>query len=106
MAAPSASKLALEKQDFTNMVIFCTKSSEPITFRTILESDYLGSGARRQFLKPKYEIEAGIFEEREGDGEVLSSNDTLRLTEWQQKSAVGHWRVMRTVLPDEIWQSW
>jgi hypothetical protein len=91
------------------MVIFCTKlDSKPLTFRKPVEADYLGSNARRMFLVPEHEIEQGFFTEQEGEGNggVLSSNDTMRLTKWQRKSAVGHWGVMRTVLPSEVWETW
>jgi hypothetical protein len=36
----------------------------------------------------------------------LSSNDTERFRGWQEKSAMGHWAVMRTVLPEKIWEDW
>ncbi|KAI9737638.1 MAG: hypothetical protein M1818_005642 [Claussenomyces sp. TS43310] len=103
---PSAALLASQGQDFTNMVIFCVKRDAPIIFRRPNEADYLGSGARKAYLMPSNEIVADVFAEREGDGGVLRKNDTQRLSKWQQKSAVGHWNVMRTVLPDEIWQAW
>jgi hypothetical protein len=94
------------------MVIFCTKQAEkPLTFRKPIEADYLGSNARKMFLMPEHEIEEGFFEAQEGEGNpaeggVLSRNDTMRLTKWQKESAVGHWRVMRTVLPSEVWEKW
>ena len=44
--------------DFTNMVIFCTNSDSPLTFRTPNEKDMLGSGARKMYLLPKHE---GVF---------------------------------------------
>lgn len=88
------------------MVIFCTKQKKPITFRKPVEEDYLGSNARKMFLMPEYEIGDGMFEEREGDGGVLSRNDTMRLTRWQLENAVGHWKIMRTVLPSEVWEKW
>jgi hypothetical protein len=58
------------------------------------------------FLMPKHEIKGSVFETQEGDGEVLSRNSTKRLSKWQQTSAVGHWNVMRTVLPSEVWENW
>ena len=106
-APPDATTLATEGRDFTNMVIFCTKlDSKPLTFRKPIEADYLGSNARRMFLVPEHEVAEGFFGEQEGDGDVLSRNDTMRLTKWQRKSAVGHWSVMRTVLPSEVWEKW
>lgn len=105
--APSAEQLQKAGQDFTNMVIFCLKTSEKdIKFRQPTDADFLKSGARKAYLMPKHEIEGGVFSEQEGDGEVLSRNDTGRLEKWQRRSAVGHWKVMRTVLPSEIWESW
>lgn len=106
--SPNTTTLEAEKRDFTNMVIFCTlDSSRPLTFRAPVEADYLGSGARRTFLVPKHEIDAReVFAEREGDGPVLAKNSTRRLEQWQKESAVGHWRVMRTVLPDKVWETW
>lgn len=106
-APPDTSTLATERRDFTNMVIFCTKhDSKLVTFRKPVEADYLGSEARKMFLMPQYEIEDTVFQEQEGDGGVLSRNDTGRLGRWQRESAVGHWRVMRTVLPSEVWENW
>jgi hypothetical protein len=105
-ATPTAETLAEELRDFTNMVIFCTNAPTEITFRKPVRGDYLGSKARGHFLVPKHEIKGSLFEEQEGDGEVLHKGDTSRLEKWQRISAVGHWNVMRTVLPDFIWESW
>lgn len=82
-----------------------------MTFRKPVEADYLGSNARRMFLVPEHGIEEAYFREQEGEGDdteggVLSKNDTTRLKKWQEKSAVGHWGVMRTVLPSEVWENW
>ncbi|EXJ80446.1 hypothetical protein A1O1_08591 [Capronia coronata CBS 617.96] len=89
--------------DFTNMVIFCRKQAMPITFRKPTHADFLGSGARREFLLPRHEIPLGAFEK---SGDVLRSGKTKQLEKWQAQSALGHWRVMRTVLPDVIWENW
>ena len=58
------------------------------------------------FLLPKHEVDEQYAQLEEGDGGVLSRNDTERFREWQQLSALGHWAVMRTVLPGEIWEAW
>lgn len=88
------------------MVIFCTNSEDAVTFRNPIEADFLGSGARKMFLLPKHEVKDDIFSSLESDGGVLSKNDTERFRSWQQTSALGHWVVMRTVLPKEIWEDW
>jgi hypothetical protein len=95
--------------DFTNMVIFCTNSASPITFRTPIEKDFLGSGARQMFLLPKHEMVPSGFGSRESvdeDGGLLYSNNTERFRVWQQEGALGHWGVMRNVLPAKIWEDW
>lgn len=71
-----------------------------------MEGDFLNSGARKAFLVPQHEVDHSVFEEVEGDGGILSRNDTERFKGWQQRSALGHWAVMRTVLPDSIWEDW
>jgi hypothetical protein len=88
------------------MVIFCTKSNEKVTFREPTTKDFLGSGARKIFLLPKHEIGQEMHAALEGDGGVLLRNDTERFKGWQQTSALGHWAVMRTVLPNQIWENW
>lgn len=107
-AAPLAETIATDGRDFTNMVIFCTNagSSNAVTFRKPTEKDFLGSGARKMYLLPKHEVDDTVFETQEGDGGLLLRNGTERFREWQQKSALGHWAVMRTVLPKEIWEDW
>lgn len=55
---------------------------------------------------PEHEVLRDEFALQEGDGEVLSRNDTQRFEVWHHKSALGHWAVMRTVLPADIWENW
>ncbi|MCJ1418123.1 hypothetical protein MMC32_004468 [Xylographa parallela] len=90
-------------QDFTNMVLFCRKTAEPFSFRAVAEADCLGSQARRNHLQPKHEIAAEFF----GDGTgLLRRGKTEALQRWQRESAVGHWRIMRKVLPGVVWENW
>lgn len=105
-ATPTAIELAAAGQDFTNMVFFCRAHSEaPITFREPVERDFLRSGARKAYLVPKHEILREEFDLKDV-GDVLRANNTAMLEETQQKSAVGHWNVMRTVVPGKIWELW
>ncbi|KAG9229983.1 S-adenosyl-L-methionine-dependent methyltransferase [Amylocarpus encephaloides] len=105
---PPPSTIATDGRDFTNMVIFCTKSpGTTISFREPEEHEYLNSRARRMFLVPKHEVFLEDFaRRREGDMEVLRRNETGGFEGWQRESAGGHWVVMRTVLPEGIWESW
>ncbi len=94
--------------DFTNMVIFCkhpSSSNKPLTFRQPVLADYLESGARQQYLfpKPELEISKDVFEL---EGPVLKRGQTRQLERWHRSSAVGHWRIMRTVLPAVVWENW
>ncbi|KIW71620.1 hypothetical protein PV04_03762 [Phialophora macrospora] len=93
----------VKPDDFTNMVFFCRKQSIPVKFRTPGPADFLGSGARRAFLLPKHEIMPDEFDR---EGPVLKQGQTKDLEKWQARSAIGHWRVMRTVLPDAVWENW
>lgn len=90
--------------DFTNMVFFCRKpSTEPVKFRKPVEADFLGSGLRKAYMVPQHEIPAGQFE---AEGAVLSAKNAGLLEKYQTKSAIGHWKVMRTVLPEGVWENW
>ena len=42
--------------DFVNMVIFCTKASEPWNFREPVDADFLGSQLRRLYLLPSMRL--------------------------------------------------
>ena len=92
------------KPDFTNLLFICVKPrNTTITFREPVEADWLGSDARREYMMPKYEVFAEEFE-REGD--VLTRANLGVMKRWERESAVGHWRVMRTVVPARVWELW
>ncbi len=105
---PPSESPSEKTEDFTNMVIFCkhpSSSDKPLTFRQPLLTDFLESGARQQYLfpKPELEIKKEVFEL---EGPVLKRGQTRHLERWHRRSAVGHWRIMRTVLPDVVWENW
>lgn len=88
------------------MVLFCrSRSEEPITFRKPVERDFLRSGARKAYLVPQHEILRKEFD-LEDVWDVLRANDTASLEATQRRSAVGHWNVMRTVVPGKVWELW
>ncbi|KAL2266137.1 hypothetical protein VTJ83DRAFT_5489 [Remersonia thermophila] len=95
-------------RDFTNMVIFCTKQKfEAISFREPTIKDMLNSPSRNAFLMPKNEVLESDLVENVGEAEgVLARNSTDRLVKWHEQSAMGHWAVMRTVLPEAVWKAW
>ncbi|KAI5922417.1 S-adenosyl-L-methionine-dependent methyltransferase [Camillea tinctor] len=108
---PSEEKLEEEGRDFDNVIIFCTKltsssgGKQPITFRKPVEGDYLQSLARKAYLLPQHEVPPSAFSPLDEVG-ILRVNETEKLAKWHDQSAMGHWAVMRTVLPKEIWQLW
>lgn len=61
---------------------------------------------RELTLVPKHEVDPSELELRDDDGGILLRNRTERFKKWQQTSAMGHWDVMRTVLPREVWEDW
>ncbi|KAK3316367.1 S-adenosyl-L-methionine-dependent methyltransferase [Apodospora peruviana] len=94
------------KQDFANMVIFCTKlGNKKLAFREPTAQDLLNSPAREAFLMPRYEVTDKDLVVGAGEG-ILTSNDTQKLVKWHETSALGHWAVMRVVLPDTVWVNW
>jgi hypothetical protein len=80
-------------------------NSLAITFRKPIEADFLGSGARKEFLVPKHEL-ALTTDNFELDGEVLRIGRTRQLGVWHRQSAIGHWKIMRTVMPSAVWENW
>ncbi|CAK7564828.1 MAG: hypothetical protein SEPTF4163_002731 [Sporothrix epigloea] len=94
--------------DFTNLIIFCTKLGKQdadITFRAPLEADFLHSNVRKQFLLPKYDVVDADFRSTE-DVRIVRRNDTAQLAEFHAESALGHWAVMRHVIPAKVWELW
>ncbi|PGH05944.1 hypothetical protein AJ80_08256 [Polytolypa hystricis UAMH7299] len=96
------------KGDFTNMVIFCKKTaSPPLKILKPTEADYLGTRSREMFLYPQNEIDPALFEKGlDTKQDILSDGDTTELRVWQSHGAVGHWEIMRSVLPASVWEKW
>lgn len=104
--------------DFTNMVVFCVKrdgggaGGSAIGFREPTEDDFRGSFARRNHLLPKAGLEIAFDWRRGGGGAQGASGDVLRrgatgeLERFQERAAVSHWGIMRTVLPARVWELW
>ncbi|KAK7421515.1 hypothetical protein QQZ08_009930 [Neonectria magnoliae] len=91
--------------DFINMVIFCQKTPGELAFRQPVREDYHESRARHVFLEPRHEIPESVWLEGD-DKSILAKNSTAKVTKLHQKSAVGHWTIMRTVIPAKIWELW
>jgi hypothetical protein len=109
-AAPESLKEG--EPDFINMVIFCVKDDagrgrHAVQFRDATVGDYLGSIARKNFLQPQesLEVKYEFLGEKEG-GKVMGNKDVGDLERYHDEGAVSHWRIMRTVLPDGVWEMW
>lgn len=94
-----------EGQDFTNVVIFCTKSSDKLVFREPVARDMLNSETRKRFLVPTYEVFDSDFLSAE-EPRLVRNNDTKQLSDYHERSALGHWEVMRRVVPAKVWENW
>jgi hypothetical protein len=105
-SARNETAIAEEGRDFTNVVIFCVKRADEIKFRLPRKADLLGTISRKTYMFPVHEVTDSDFVVQGHDGVVLRRNDTKELDKWQRRSAVGHWEVMRTVLPPVAWEMW
>lgn len=93
------------KTDFTNLVLFCRKAAGSFKFRQPTRDDFLGSQARQHHLLPRYEMNKQYFTKRHGT-DVVTKRNSAELEKSQYQSALGHWKVMRSVLPDAVWENW
>ncbi|KAL8853642.1 MAG: hypothetical protein Q9221_001453 [Calogaya cf. arnoldii] len=93
-------------EDFTNLVLFCRITTAPFIFRKPTKKDFLNTQARRYHLMPQHEVDSATFLGNGGKGRVVRRDNTYLLKNSQMKGAVGHWGVMRGVLPDAVWENW
>jgi hypothetical protein len=73
----------------------------------------MGSLSRKEFIPPDKELEMFFPQIRGGEAKYMKTNDLLLtrgneqiIEKYHHQSAVRHWTVMRTVLPDAIWENW
>ncbi|KAI4128865.1 MAG: hypothetical protein LQ338_002494 [Usnochroma carphineum] len=99
--------------DFTNLVLFCRKGEKNpgrFHFRPPTSEDFLGSQAREVHLLPRHEVDAHLSFPRERDDkteEMIITNSNVHVfATTQMQSAVGHWGVMRQVMPGRVWENW
>ncbi|KAJ6151594.1 hypothetical protein N7470_007191 [Penicillium chermesinum] len=97
-----------ENSNFTNMVLFCKKNTNtPLTFREPVNADFLGSKSREAYLVPKHEMDFSLFSTIPNGGRrVLVAKEVGRLHKFQDRAALEHWEIMRTVLPVAVWENW
>lgn len=105
-----------ETNDFTNLVVFCKKQSQTtataadptrLRFRAPEEADYLGSKSRESYLLPQHEVDPATFDHIvQGGKRVLTAAQTENLGRYMDQGAIAHWKIMRKVLPDAVWENW
>lgn len=97
-----------ENPDFTNMVLFCKKSSsKPLRFRDPVPADYLRSKSRESYLAPQHELDPALFAAiPKGGRQVLVAKEIGRLYKYQDRGALEHWEIMRKVVPSAVWENW
>jgi hypothetical protein len=96
--------------DFVNMVVFCRNSPGPISFRTPTNRDFLGSFNRKNYMLPKPELEIPFPKQSPSvsgeENRYLEPGDEESWSSQQVEGARRHWRIMRQVIPDVVWESW
>ena len=108
---PPRKDLKEGEADFINMIVFCVKKShgnskQAFKFRKATDDDFLGTLSRRHYLQPKEELEVPFTYVTPEGGREVWRLDADELDKFHKESAVGHWKVMRTVLPDGVWEMW
>lgn len=71
----------------------------------------MGTYARQKFLFPTYEINIDKLFGRDEEGllrsvGVLDEKSIKEFDRLQEESAVGHWAIMRTVVPSDGWENY
>jgi hypothetical protein len=109
---PPEGEKAETNDDFTNIIIFCRNTPGPIRFRNPTKADLLGSKSREQYMLPKPSLEIPFPLEGAADrrqrlqSEALQAGDEGQWSRQQADSAIKHWYVMRSVMPDAVWELW
>ncbi|KAF2867405.1 S-adenosyl-L-methionine-dependent methyltransferase [Massariosphaeria phaeospora] len=98
--------------DFANMVVFCVKNDRShgehaINFRQADEDDWKGSIGRYNYLQPReaFEVKYEYVLPADG-GKIMTRANVGELEKFHREGAVSHWRIMRSVLSDGVWELW
>ena len=105
----SSSTSSEQPADFVNLVVFClnTATGTPITFRTPTNKDFLGSKSRKHYLLPREEFEVELpAPDSASASTLLQKGEEGKWRQLQEESAIRHWHIMRSVLPDKVWEMW
>jgi spermidine synthase len=107
-----------ENTDFLNMVIFCKNAAnndnendndKQVLFRAPVETDFLNTVSRRQYLMPREELELQFPTDEQMQQErvqVLTLDNLAEFERGQIETARRHWKIMRMVVPAFVWELW
>lgn len=101
-----------EPSDFSNFVVFCRNKAGPIAFREPTAADFLDSLSRKHYMVPKPEWEVPFPKQSSSVGSDTNVGDLLEPggeSSWASEQVEGakrHWRIMRNVMPDAVWDLW
>jgi hypothetical protein len=73
----------------------------------------MGSLSRKEFIPPGKELEILFPQIHGGQAKYMKPSELLLtrgneqiIEKYHQQAAVRHWGIMRTVLPDAVWENW
>ncbi|KAH9948365.1 S-adenosyl-L-methionine-dependent methyltransferase [Amylocystis lapponica] len=93
-----------------NWVIFCSASAKLPTFRRPTDADFLGSPLRKIVLStlPLREADLGPIRAvpEKNQSEYILRDEANGLKKWSALETLGHWKMMREVFPDVIWETY
>ncbi|KAF1816687.1 spermine/spermidine synthase [Eremomyces bilateralis CBS 781.70] len=96
-------------ETFINMILFCVKSEDSkLTFRKPELADHGDSLGRQRYIppNPEWEIAIDLTSDEARSAGVLRRGQEAELERHQIGSALAHWKIMRNVLPDIVWETW
>ncbi|KIP12728.1 hypothetical protein PHLGIDRAFT_97360 [Phlebiopsis gigantea 11061_1 CR5-6] len=101
------------KHDFLNWIFICSPSSDPIVMRPAVEDDFLQSFLRSKLLTTLTEREVsgqfitqGMDLGEDAKKKYILIDEKNPLADWQNKEALNHWKVIRHVIPDVVWETY
>ncbi|KAG9032215.1 hypothetical protein FRB95_001694 [Tulasnella sp. JGI-2019a] len=103
------------EKDVVNLVFFCTQSPHMrLSLREPRNTDYLDSRLRQHIFKSLTRMEVprgritgpGASLEPDSDQRYLLTDARNPLNDWQTGVALEHWKLMRSVLSDEMWEAY
>ena len=94
--------MVLNLESLLMQVIFCSEFG--VDFRLAKEEDFHGSVLRGKTLTGFRDRE--LYISNIEDPEFILTDANNKLEGWQIQGALEHWEVIRTVMPDEIWNNY